>query len=435
MNAKTYQKLLFCVLSLVCLLPFIQSVVLTVTAREIMADMQLNPQEMGLLGAFFLFSYAVCMLSSGMLSTFFGPRKTLAAFLIIAGIGGVIFSLSQSLAIACLGRAMTGLGTAICIMPSFSLFARWFKAESYPKVTGFLFAIGGTGGFLGAGPLAILTGEFGWRWCYGGLGLLTLLFAVLIFAVIRDWPTADVEKELGISASPRNPVTPGMMLEGLQALSMNRDFWRLVLWFCAMASISQPFINLWAAPYFKDVFGLNEAWAGLAVSLFSVGFIVGNPLVSWLCVNRLHSNRIPLGAAGIGAGICFLPLFVLSAYLDRWGVLILSLLLGIFVNSLNTVVYASARNLFGARWASVSSGLISGMSLVTGAVMQLVVSGLLSYGVENKWHIESAYLLAFSSFIPACAVMAYCGFTLTRASDPGRVSPSSWRAVPRKPEQ
>ncbi len=115
MSAKLYQKMLFGVLSLVYLQPFVQSIVTTVTADSIMAGLNLTQQEMGMLGASFLFPYAACMVLSGMISAYFGPRKTLAGMFLAAGVGGLIFSSSSSLPVACLGRAMTGFGTASCL--------------------------------------------------------------------------------------------------------------------------------------------------------------------------------------------------------------------------------------------------------------------------------------------------------------------------------
>ncbi len=429
MNARSYQKLLFSVLSLVYLQPFIQSIIATITAGGIMADLRLNPQEMGILGASFLFPYACSMLASGMLSAYFGPRKNLAGMFLVAGTGGLLFSHSESLAVACVGRAMTGIGTAVCMTSSFTLFARWFRAESFAKVTGLFFALGGCGSFLGAGPLSMVNVAFGWRFCFTAMALITLFFAVLVFAVIRDWPSADTEKELGIVSAPRTAVTPRDMLEGLGILAKDRDFRRLVLWFCSMSSMYQSFVGLWAAPYFKDVFHLGDTQAGFAASMFAFGFIAGCPLLNWYCEKRLRSNRVAIGASGIAVAAFFLPLFLLPGKIGAAGIAFASLMLGMGMNAPNTLVYASARNVFGSRLGSIASGLMAGMSLVAGAMMQLCVSGLLSFATSRSWGAPDAYLLAFCMYLPACAIMTYCGFTLSRASDPGHISTRSWRMI------
>ncbi len=435
MRAQTYQKLLFAVLSLVYLLPFIQGCITTITAKAVMDGLSLNPRGMGLLGASYLFPYAGSMLFSGMLAAILGPRKTLAALFLVAGAGGVLFSRADSLALACLGRAMTGFGTAVCLTASFTLFSRWFRGEAYTGVTGLFFAFGGTGGFLGGAPLAIANEAAGWRWCYGGMGLVTLFFAFLVFVAVRDWPTPEEEKELGVFAAPRDPVTPKVMREGLGALSRDGDFWRLGLWFCALASIYQPFVNLWASPYFKDVFHLDETAAGLAVSMFSLGFIVGNPLLGWYCEKRLRSNREAIGAMGVGTAAGFLVLFLFPGAIGGTGVMLIGLWLGMTLNAANSVVYSSMRNVFGSRLGSVASGLVAGTSLATGAVMQLVVSGLLSLATGRNWAPPEAYFLAFCLFLPASAGMAYCGFSLTRASDPGHISTRSWRMILKKKDE
>lgn len=88
---KRYQKFLFLLLSLVYILPFIQGVIMSVVAKDVMRDLQLTPDRMGLLGSTYMWVYAVSMLFSGMAAAYFGPRRYVTFYYLLAGLGMLLF--------------------------------------------------------------------------------------------------------------------------------------------------------------------------------------------------------------------------------------------------------------------------------------------------------------------------------------------------------
>ena len=432
MNIRLYQRYLFAALSLVYLLPFIQGVIMTVVAKDVMRDLNIGPKEMGILGASFLIPYAVSMFLSGMMAVYFGPRRLMTGMFFIAGAGGLLFANAPSLPVACVGRALSAIGTAVCLSASFTLFSRWYRAESYARICGLFFCIGGTGAFLGAGPLALVNAHWGWRSCFFLVALLTLFYAALVFLTVRDWPPAGSESEMGITPAPRDPVTLAMIWDSVARVSKSLDFWKLSFWFIGVACVYQGFVGLWAVPYLKDVFAFSDARAGMTVSMFSLGFIVGNPVLTWFCEKKLKSNRIALGSAGILGLAAILPLFLGGDRLNQPALVVIALVMGMALNAPNTIVYASNRNIFGSRQAGMTSGVMAGLSQISGAGMQVLCSSLLAFAQNNAYPVTASYLLAFSPFIPCFVLSAVCGFTLTRASDPGQISPMSWRIILKK---
>lgn len=432
MNIRHYQRYLFAALSLVYMLPFIQGVIMTVVAKDVMRDLGLGPKQMGVLGASFLVSYAASMFLSGMMAAYFGPRRLLTGMFLVAGIGGLMFAHAPSLLIACIGRALSGIGTAVCLSASFTLFARWYRAESYSRICGLFFSIGGMGAFLGAAPLAMVNVEWGWRSCFLLVAVLTLCYSALVFFTVRDWPPAGSEGELGITPAPRDRVTLAAIRDSVAKVSKSLDFWRLSLWFIGVACVYQSFVGLWAVPYFKDVFGLSDARAGIVLSMFSLGFIIGNPALAWFCEKKLKSNRIALGAAGIVGLLATLPFYLFGHLLGYASLILVALAMGMAINAPNTLIYASNRNIFGSRQAGMTSGVMAGCSLISGATMQVISSSLLSFALDRAYPVQTAYLVAFSPFILCYLLSTVCGFTLTRASDPGHVSPMSWRVILKK---
>lgn len=296
------------------------------------------------------------------------------------------------------------------------------------------FSIGGLGSFLGAAPLALANVAWGWRACMEIVGWMTIAFAALVMLFVRDWPPAGSEKALGLSAAPRHPASLSGIWDALKILSRSGDFWKLVMWFFAMSGTYLAFAGLWGIPYFKDVHHLSDSRAGLALSMFSFGFIVGSPLLSWLSEKKLHSNRIGMAGGGLLALVAYVVMIIAGDRLGYGGLLVVCLAIGLAHNAPNALVYSSARNIFGSRLAGMATGVMAGMCFVSGGILQIVGGTVLALAHDYGLTDDIAYPLAFIPYILLCLVAAYCGATLTRSSDPGRISPLSWRVVLKQDE-
>jgi sugar phosphate permease len=424
-----YRKYLFAALSVIYLQPFVQGVALTVVAKDIMREMSLSPDGMGLLGSIYLYAYAPSMLFSGMVAAWLGPRRTQYLMFFVSGVGGLLFCWTDSFLVACLGRALTGAGTSVTMTSSLTLFSRWYKGEAYASICAVFFAFGGLGAFLGAGPLAMLNVVWGWRGVFLLIALLTIFSSCISFLTIRDWPPPGSEGELGIQNTPRDPVTRKIMVDGFRIMSHNRDFWKLAFWFVSMAGIYMSYVGLWAVPYLKDVYGLADDKAGFVVSMFSFGFIAGNPAIAWICGKKLRSNRLGLGVAALAGLVSFLPLLAFNGKIGYAGLVMLSLVLGMAINAPNVVIYSSVRNLFGARLTAVGSGALGSMCFISGAVLQIACGALLALGDRMGLSAADAYALAFLPYIPCLLIAVWAGFTLSPDCDPGHISPMSWRVI------
>lgn len=428
-SLKRYRIFLFWLLALVYMLPFLQGVISSVVAKDVMRGLGLSPDRMGMLASSYLWSYAVSMLLSGVAASRFSPRRYLAVMYVVAGVGGVLFAYADGLFMACLGRALTGVGMACVMTASMTLFSRWFRGETYAAMCALFFSVGGLGAFLGAAPLAVANTAWGWESCILLVAGLTFLSGLLILICVRDWPPAGSEKALGVSEAPRTPVTLSAMWHSVSVMSRSPDFWKMTLWFATMSGIYQAFPGLWAIPYLKDVHRLTDARAGMLLSLFSLGFIIGNPLLSWLSEKKLHSNRIGLAGGGLAAALFYLIMLIGGERLGDAALTALFLGLGMAHNAPNALVYASARNLFGSRLAGMGSGFMAGSCFISGGLLQMADGWILRTAHERGASDAVAYTLAFGPYVALCLIAAYCGITLSRNSDPGRISPLSWRNV------
>ncbi len=416
MSFKTRRKVMFLVLSLVYMMVFLHGVAMTVFAKDLMREMDLSQERMGMLGSAYLYAYAGLMLFSGMIAAWVGPRRTLTVLFFVSGMGGIVFSMSASLSVAMLGRALSGLGLAATMTSSFTLFGRWYPPSAYSRVCAYFFAIGGMGALAGIGLLAPLNHLLGWRAVFGGLGVLTVLYAFLLLATVRDWPPGDALIDTGQERVTREDYGPAVLWQSVKQVARSWDFWRLVVWFVSLPGIYFAFNGLWAVPYLKDVYGMADAEAGLIVSLAALGFIFGSPLVAWLSNNVLHSYRLPVGFSGAltVAGTAVLLLFIDSLGVAALVVLVLAF--GMAMNSPNVCAYSAARNLFGTRMAGITGGVFGCSAFIGGALMQILSGSLLDYAKKHQWPVGSGYALAFAPFLLLGLVAALVGFTLSAKS-------------------
>lgn len=400
---------------------------MTMVAKELMEALSLSPRQMGLLGSAYLYAYAISMFFFGMISASLGPRRTIAVMFLIAGVGGLVTSSAPSFAFACVGRVLNGFGSAVVLTSSLTLFSRWYKAEKYATLCAVFFAVAGVGTLLGTWPLSVLTAAYGWRAAFLLISSITLLYAALIYLVVRDWPTPEAEAEIGVVSAPRAPVTLAAMRIGMQKIFQHEDFWKLLLWFVGISGVYLSFAGLWAMPYFIDVHGFSSANAGLVVSMFAYGFILGNPLLSFLCEKVLHSNRMALGSMGLVGLAAMTPFYLKGAELGLPLCAVITLVLGMVLNASNAVVYSAARNVLGSRLAGIASGVIACACFISGGILQILCGSLIDWARDQGMPPQQCYAVAFLPYILCFILAAWAGFTLSKASDPGHISPLSLR--------
>lgn len=144
--------------------------------------------------------------------------------------------------------------------------------------------------------------------------------------------------------------------------------------------------------------------AGGILSMGAVGFVIGNPLVTWLCEKHLRSYRLGLGwACVVGfAGVCLLV--GLNERLNTPLLYLTTLLLGMAANAPNAVGYAAAKSLFGVRLTGTIGGILGFSAFIGGAALQILCGRLLTVGKSFGLSVPGAYAAAFAPFF-LCALV------------------------------
>ncbi|MDZ7699743.1 MAG: MFS transporter [Deltaproteobacteria bacterium] len=365
--------------------------------------MQLDPEDLGLLGAAFFYAFALVQLPLGMVLDRAGARRTMVILNMVGMAGTLIFSQAHSLTMGVLGRALLGIGMSANLMGSLLLLTRWFTPTQFATVSGLFLALGTLGSLGATSPLAVLVALMGWR---GSFVVLTLCHAILLFVfilIVRDAPAGYT---IPAQIAPRRKASTASMTS-LKILFSDWSYWAismsLFLRYGAYASIQA----LWAGPFLMEYLGLSPVLAGNLILMLSFGFILGSPSGGIISDRLLHSrkNTVLLGSSITGAGVMVVSAWSEPAWLLLLGILLF--LIGFFA-SLNQVSYAHIKELMPADMSGTAMAGINFFTMFGGGAFMHGLGGIMKSMGEGA---SGIYSTAF--VICGCALFINVGLYLT----------------------
>jgi len=238
-------------------------VVNAVIAPDLVADIGLNPSDLGLLTSTYFLTFAAFQLPLGVLLDRYGPRKTEAALLLFAGLGAFIFSQAETVTGLLMGRALIGFGVSACLMAAFTAFVIWFPARNLPLINGFQMAAGGLGAVAGTVPVQMALEITDWRGLFMGLTGFALVVAATVLFVVPE------KHREAAGTSLREQIL------GIRQIFTSYVFWRIA----PLAVMSQAgalsIHGLWAGPWLQDVAGLDRQEVAFVLFLTAAAMIAG----------------------------------------------------------------------------------------------------------------------------------------------------------------
>ena len=89
-------RFFICLLIFLCyVLVFFHRLCTAVIALDIQSSFGITGTLLGILGSAYFYSYAIMQLPTGLMADSWGPRKTVSAFFVLAGIGSILTAGSQ----------------------------------------------------------------------------------------------------------------------------------------------------------------------------------------------------------------------------------------------------------------------------------------------------------------------------------------------------
>ena len=349
---------------------------------EIYIALGLAPIQAGLLDAVRQLSGGATSMTGGFFVDMFQHRRgqVLAFSMGLIAIGYFLVSIAPTFGLILAALALASAGTALWHPPALGLLA-----QRFPSRRGLFISLHRSTGNVGdwLGPLIVggLLGVIGWRWIVGSGTPMLLLFALVIFVVLRNVGGPKAE---GVDYGAKFRTQMRDMRESFRGTGM----W-MIFTVSAVRGMGDRSL-LWVIPlYLSDQLGMSNFWVGFHVALLAAPGIVSGPLFGALS-DRI--GRKPIIVFIMASAVIFPVTMALGG--DGPGMTISVLLFGLFLFSVNSLTQAAAMDVAaGKGLEGTFIGLMWGSNAFFGAMSSIVAGVLVEY---VGWH--AAFFLAAGLF-------------------------------------
>ena len=362
------RRLVFTILVAAYMTVFFHRMAPAVVAEDLANAFQTTGVALGSLAAAYYYIYTAMQIPAGVLADTLGSRLTVTIGSFLAGCGSILFALSPDFDTAVLGRLLVGLGVSVVFVGLMKSNAVWYEEREYGRISGLTLLLGNLGSILAAGPLALLLTAVTWRQAFIGVGILSMLLAVLNWLWVRNSPEdADfpsVQEQQGL---PSYPVRSRHWISDLRDVVTRRDVWPGFWVNFGITGTFFAFAGLWGVPLMRDLHGLDRASASLYTTIALAGFAVGAFRGGGLSDRIGRRKPVILGSALL---TCVLWLcLILLPWQNGWSGLMLYGGLGIVTGGF-VVTYAAAKELLPAGVSGMGIALVNTGLFLGAAVMQ-----------------------------------------------------------------
>lgn len=340
-----------------------------VVESDLVEDIGLSTEGLGLVTAAYLIAFAAFQPPLGILLDRYGPRRVQTALLLVAATGAALFGLATSEGLLILARAMIGLGFAGGLMASFKAVALFAPPGRIPLLNSWVMAFGGVGVLVASYPAHAVAEAVGWRGLFYILSAVTVLVAVFLFTVA---PRRGEHEEAE---------TAGAALKGLGRVYASWEFWRIAPWVMTTGGGHIALQTLWAAPWLSDVAGFDRPTVATALTVMGAAFLIGILGAGAAADFARRFGKGPLFVMHIALGaflVC--QALIVMGYLEwTWTLWFVFALTG----QLGVLAYAHFADYYGAALAGRSNTALNLLLFGTAAAMQFGVGAALEFWPET----------------------------------------------------
>ena len=359
---------------------------------QIYITLGLAPIQAGFLDAVRQLSGGATSMTGGFFVDMFQHRRAhiLAFSMSLIAIGYFLVSIAPSFGLILAALALASAGTALWHPPALGLLA-----QRFPKRRGLFISLHRSAGNVGdwLGPLIVggLLAIVGWRWIVGGGTPVLLLFAVVIFFLLRNVGGPKIE---GVDYGAKFRTQIRDMRESFKGTGM---WWIFTV--SAVRGMGDRSL-LWVIPlYLSDQLELSPFWVGFHVALLAAPGIFAGPLFGALS-DRI--GRKPIIMLIMASAVIFPTTMVLGG--DGPGMTGSVLLFGLFLFSVNSLPQAAAIDVAaGKGLEGTFIGLMWGSNAFFGAMASIIAGVVVEY---IGWHAAFYFAsgLFFLGFLSSLAL-------------------------------
>jgi MFS family permease len=304
MNAgrRAYPWLVVALLWAIWLINYLDRQVIFSVFPLIKTEFKPSDFELGLVSTSFLWVYAFASPLAGYLADRFGSKAIIVISLLVWSAVTWATGHVRTFPELLLARGLMGISEACYLPAGLALIAAWHGSSTRSTATGIHYSGGYIGMILGGALGGWLGAHYGWRFAFVCMGTIGVLYAVIVFLLLRDRPV-----ETGAEGGA-DPIRQSF-ISTLGALFRAPNYTPMFTVFAAI-SIGNWIVYTWLPLYLNERFGMSLAEAGFTATFYlqpgsGVGILLGGRISdAWSASNS--RARILTQAAGLAAAAPFL---------------------------------------------------------------------------------------------------------------------------------
>lgn len=310
------------------IIAFADKAVLGLVAPHAMSELGLSATEFGFIGSAFFFLYSIVSVLTGILASKISVRWIILAMGVVWAVMQFPMLLGGGAAILLATRIILGGAEGPATAMSLTSAHTWFH-PSRRALPSNLVAIGSTLGPVIAAPfIAWVIGAWGWRWAFGALGILGLIWVVTWVLFGGDGPykaggsksATSTENAESLATGDKN-VVPAVVETDLVDAQKPVNIWRALFSLAFIAALFgaasnfwvQGFLTTWLPQYLGTVVGLSLPQVGLVTTfpwILGALVLLGLGALGHRMMQRGKSAHlaiaVPFGLSTAVAGVAFL---------------------------------------------------------------------------------------------------------------------------------
>ncbi len=355
-------------------------------SMNLLTDLHLSAEQLGLLGSASIYSYAISQPVTGVLLDRFGSKKVLMLSLLGGALGAIAYSLSYNFLSAFIFRSFSGFFVGMIFSAGVLALNTSFDSHHFTKLSSLFMASSGLGLFIASKGLSVLSTSVGWRGAFVGIGLISMLW---FFLAAKSLPTQKIDK-----IKTATKVSAQAKSKTLLLILFTPQFILLFLYYSCSDAFYASFTSLWAGPFLSQVYNFGDLARGSILSWATLCFTFGAFVISFLYERFLKTDKnllIALAALNI---LIALVLFLFTSSLPQFILTLVVMLAPIGAQAAGLICVMGLK-LFPAHLAGRVIGCLNLFPILTGALLQSIIGLMVSRGENSGLAFSQIYSSVF----------------------------------------
>ncbi len=384
--------LLWSLASLFFAFQFILRLSTGILREEIIQKFAIDTIAFGTLTGYYYLGYAGMQLPIGIMLDKFNFRIVVFIFILVTSLGTLIFAASSNFNYLIIGRLMIGAGSAVGFLSVNKITRTYFPAKYHSLILGFSFTFGLVGAVFAITPMKLLFTHFGYYYTFCSLAAVGFIIGLIILVIKND------------DTSSNSHTVPDSKSSILKLL-LNPTILLIGFFDALMVGALEGFADLWAIPFFKQVYQMNDMDSNLVTSFVYIGMCFGGPILA-LMANLVKSPNFVITITGLVMSIIFVILLSFPS-LNFFATSSLMFVLGIFC-CYQVLIFTIVGNLVTEKSVGLAIAIVNCINMSFGHFFHTIMSYLISYNWDGLLSESGTPIYSRYNFIVAISVIPIC---------------------------